>query len=357
MAGPAARPASRGDGYRNDRARERNDNRRRAARRPARPAYAAVDLGTNNCRLLVAEPSARGFRVIDSFSRIVRLGEGVAATGRLSEPAIDRTIDALRICAAKMRRADVVRVRNVATAACRQAANCDRFVARARTETGLDFEIISAAEEARLALTSCAPLFDPAVPGAIVFDIGGGSTEIVCRPDRDAPVGVLSLPLGVVNLSERYGGDRIPADGYRQMVEEAAALLAVFERDRELRPRIAAGQMQMVGSSGTVTTLASIHLGLRRYVRSRIDGATVRFDDLLRIGRMLAGMSRDERAAVAGIGAARADLVVGGVAILEAIVSLWPVGRMRIADRGLREGILLGLMAQDGHPVCARMVH
>ena len=326
-------------------------------RRTNRPAYAAVDLGTNNCRLLVAEPSAKGFRVIDSFSRIVRLGEGVAATGRLSGPAIDRTIDALRICAAKMRRADVIRVRSVATAACREADNCDLFVERALTETGLDFEIISAAEEARLALNSCMPLFDSDVPGVMVFDIGGGSTEIVCRPDRDAPIGVLSLPLGVVNLSERFGGDRISSADYTRMVEETSGLLAAFEKDQQFLSRISAGQLQMVGSSGTVTTLASVHLGLRKYVRSRIDGATMRFDDLLRIGRMLAGMSRDERAAITCIGADRADLVVGGVAILEAIIRMWPVGRMRIADRGLREGILLGLMAQDGHRIGERVVH
>ena len=326
-------------------------------RRTNRPAYAAVDLGTNNCRLLVAEPTLKGFRVIDSFSRIVRLGEGVAATGRLSGPAIDRTIDALRICAAKMRRADVIRVRSVATAACREADNCDLFVERALTETGLDFEIISAAEEARLALSSCTPLFDPDVPGVMVFDIGGGSTEIVCHPDRSAPIGVLSLPLGVVNLSERYGGDRISSADYTRMVDEATGLLAAFEKDRQFLSRISAGQMQMVGSSGTVTTLASVHLGLRKYVRSRIDGATMRFDDLLRIGRMLAGMSRDERAAITCIGADRADLLVGGVAILEAIIRMWPVGRMRIADRGLREGILLGLMAQDGHRIGERVVH
>ena len=326
-------------------------------RRANRPAYAAVDLGTNNCRLLVAEPSAKGFRVIDSFSRIVRLGEGVAATGRLSEEAIDRTIDALRICAAKMRRADVIRVRNVATAACRQAANRDRFVERALTETGLDFEIISPAEEARLALSSCTPLFDPKIPGAMVFDIGGGSTEIVCRPGREAAIRVLSVPLGVVNLYERFGGDRISDESFAAMVEETARLLDEFEQEQQLAPRIAAGQLQMVGSSGTVTTLASVHLGLRRYVRSRIDGATMRFDDLLRIGRMLAGMSRDERAAITCIGAERADLVVGGVAILEAIIRMWPVGRMRIADRGLREGILLGLMAQDGHRIGERVVH
>ncbi len=343
----------------NPRARQFNGKRNQAprTRRTNRPAYAAIDLGTNNCRLLVAEPSARGFRVIDSFSRIVRLGEGVATTGRLSAEAIDRTIEALRICAAKMRRADVIRVRSVATEACRQAANCDDFVARALSETGLDFEIISPTEEARLALRSCSPLFDPRIPGSMVFDIGGGSTEIVCRPDREAPIRVLSLPLGVVNLSERYGVDRIAPADYGRMVGEAGGLLAGFERDERFLPSVSAGRMQMVGSSGTVTTLTSVHLGLRRYVRSRVDGATMRFDDLLRIGGMLAGMSRDERAAIACIGAERADLVVGGVAILEAIVRTWPVGRMRIADRGLREGILLGLMAQDGHRIGERAVH
>jgi len=326
-------------------------------RRSNRPAYAAVDLGTNNCRLLVAEPSVKGFRVIDSFSRIVRLGEGVAQTGRLSDDAISRTIDALRICASKVRRADVIRVRNVATEACRQAENCDHFIDRVLSETGLDFEIISASEEARLALSGCVPLFDPDVPGSMVFDIGGGSTEIIWRPEQGQPIHVLTMPMGVVNLSERYGGDRIENADYMRMVDEASHLLAGFEKDQQILSRISAGQVQMVGSSGTVTTLASVHLGLRKYVRSRVDGTTMRFDDLLRISREMAAMSRQERAAITCIGPDRADLVVGGVAILEAIIRMWPVGRMRVADRGLREGILLGLMAQDGHRVGGRVVH
>lgn len=326
-------------------------------KRTNRPAYAAVDLGTNNCRLLVAEPSVKGFRVVDSFSRIVRLGEGVAATGRLSDEAIDRTIDALRICASKVRRASAIRVRNVATEACRKAENCDLFMDRVQNETGLDFEIITAAEEARLALSGCVPLFDPAVSGSMVFDIGGGSTEVIWQPEQGKPIHVLSLPLGVVNLSERYGGDRIDNADYMRMVDETSRLLAGFEKDQQILPRISAGQVQMVGSSGTVTTLASVHLGLRKYVRSRVDGTTMRFDDLLRISRMLADMTRQERAAITCIGPDRADLVVGGVAILEAIIRTWPVGRMRVADRGLREGILLGLMAQDGHAVGDRVVH
>jgi exopolyphosphatase / guanosine-5'-triphosphate,3'-diphosphate pyrophosphatase len=293
-----------------------------------------------------ASPGAP-FRVVDAFSRIVRLGEGLAASGVLSEAAMARTLDALKVCAEKITAHRVAGVRSIATEACRRAANGAEFMARVTSETGIALEIISAEEEARLVVAGCAPLLDSRLPYALVFDIGGGSTELVWLKMEDgAPriIDSLSLPHGVVTLSDRYGGREVSEATYGAMVAEIAAALHGIEERHGIAARIAAGEVQMLGSSGTVTTLAAVHLRLRHYSRRRIDGVVLRFDDLRRASRLLASQSHDERVGNPCIGAERADLVLSGCAILAAICRLWPVGRLRVADRGIREGILLGLV-------------
>lgn len=317
---------------------------------PARrdDVLAALDLGTNNCRLLVARPTDRhGFRVIDAFSRIVRLGEGIGASGELTDAAMERTLDALSVCGSKMRRRHVTRFRAVATEACRRARNGPEFLERVKQETGITLEVISSAEEAGLALAGCGPLLDPAVPGALVFDIGGGSTELAWsqRDGNADTAAVTSIPIGVVTLAETYGGDRYDAGVYDRMVADVAAWLAAYEREHAISAEVAAGRVQVIGTSGTVTTLAGVHLDLPRYVRDRVDGLFLNVADTLAIGRRLADQSFEDRAAHPCIGRDRADLVVAGCAILEAICRQWPVARMRVADRGVREGILFGLIA------------
>jgi exopolyphosphatase/guanosine-5'-triphosphate,3'-diphosphate pyrophosphatase len=323
----------------------------RAPLAPRGDTFAALDLGTNNCRLLVARSSGRGFRVIDAFSRIVRLGEGLAASGVLSEAAMTRTIEALKICAGKIAHRRVGQARYVATEACRRAANCAEFMARVREDTGIEIEIIPTDEEARLVVTGCAPLLDRRVPYAVVFDIGGGSTELVwLRLPRDPRMtprveGFLSLPHGVVTLSDRYGGREVSAATYAAMVEEMSRAIAPFEETHGIAARIARGQVQMLGSSGTVTTLAGIHLELPRYNRALVDGSVLIFDSMRAVSKRLVGLCYEARAQHPCIGSDRADLVLAGCAILEAICRAWPVGRLRVADRGIREGILLGLVA------------
>jgi exopolyphosphatase/guanosine-5'-triphosphate,3'-diphosphate pyrophosphatase len=313
--------------------------------------YAALDLGTNNCRLLVARANGAGFRVIDAFSRIVRLGEGVSASGVLSEAAMQRTLDALKVCAGKIVYRGVTRARYVATEACRRAGNCETFLDRVRQATGIAIETITTAEEARLAVNGCAPLLDPTLPYAIVFDIGGGSTELVwlrlqAAPNREPEIlGVVSLPFGVVTFTERYGGDAISAADYEAMIDEAQAAMVPFARRHGIAEVVAAGGVQMLGSSGTVTTLAGIRLGLPRYNRNLVDGSMLFFNEIRAISAELAAADFAARAAHPCIGSERADLVVAGCAILEAICRLWRVGRLRVADRGLREGILFDLLA------------
>jgi exopolyphosphatase/guanosine-5'-triphosphate,3'-diphosphate pyrophosphatase len=331
-----------------------------AAPRPAAPNFAALDLGTNNCRLLIARPAGLGFRVVDAFSRIVRLGEGLEATGALSEAAMARTLDALRVCAAKIAHRHVAGVRCVATEACRRAANCREFVTQVRGEIGIDLEIISTAEEARLVVAGCSPLLHPRTPYAVIFDIGGGSTEIVWlrhgRPPGRNPrhparaakfeiFGSISLPFGVVTFTERFGGVEVSPAIYRAMVAEATAALAPFEARHRIRGHVAARRVQMIGSSGTVTTLAGIHFALPRYIRAMVDGSTLTFDQIDKVSRHLAGLDLAGRAASPCVGRERADLVLSGCAILDAICATWPIGQLRVADRGIREGILFDLMS------------
>lgn len=319
------------------------------------PVFAALDLGTNNCRLLVVRPDTRarsGFRVVDAFSRIVRLGEGLSQGSRLCEAAMARAVAALRICRNKMVKCGVTAARAVATEACRRAVNRDEFLHRVKQEAGLDLDVISAEEKARLALAGCASLLDPSFPRALVFDIGGGSTEIMWTEIGGAHgfrlLDQLSLPLGVVDLTELFGGDRLAPGTYLAMVEAVKRELAPFEARNQIRTAVAAGQVLMLGTSGTVTTLAGIHLGLPRYDRSRVDGTYLEIDHARAVTRRLVDLNAAERAAFPCIGRERADLVVAGCAVLEAICETWPVPRVRIADRGLREGILIDLMEAAG---------
>ncbi|HEV2678723.1 MAG TPA: Ppx/GppA phosphatase family protein [Aliidongia sp.] len=318
--------------------------------------FAALDLGTTNCRLLIARPAGERLRVVDSFSRIVRLGEGLQASGVLSEAAMARTIDALSVCAEKLDQREVTHARFVATEACRQATNCGEFLARVHERTGLDLEIIPMEEEARLALAGCAPLLDPDRPHAVVFDIGGGSTELLwvaISPAADGGIetqirDVISLPLGVVSLTERFQprpGDATGPAVFAQMVDTVRDAFADFDRQWGIAQQVAAGGVQMLGSSGTVTTLAGMRLGLQRYERQRVDGTVLDFADIRKITRRLVVMNAAERAREPCIGAIRADLMIAGCAILEAICRTWKVGRLRVADRGVREGILAGLHA------------
>jgi exopolyphosphatase/guanosine-5'-triphosphate,3'-diphosphate pyrophosphatase len=315
--------------------------------------YAALDLGTNNCRLLVARPTADGFRVVDAFSRIIRLGEGVAASGRISEAAIMRAVEALAVCRQKMRARGVGRARLIATAACRAAVNGEEFRFRVAKEAGLELEIIDSATEARLAATGCTELFDPEASGIILFDIGGGSSELVrlnrSRPGRSGPpspdiVGWASLPVGVVTLAERYGGKTVSREIYQAMVEEVAILVDRFaaEHGGDL------GAFHTLGTSGTVTTIAGVFLRLARYDRRRVDGCWLSDEEISRVVAELMAMSFEQRAANPCIGSERADLVLAGCAILDAIRRAFPCQRLRVADRGLREGMLVEMMREDG---------
>ncbi len=313
-------------------------------------SYAAIDLGTNNCRLLIARAQGGELVVIDAFSRIVRLGEGLHGSGRISDAAMDRAVAALAICGDKLRRRHVSLSRAVATEACRRAANCDELVDRVRRETGILLDVIGAAEEARLAVLGCHNLMEPGDGPALIFDIGGGSTELMHIEAGESDVAIrdwISVPWGVVSLTEHAppGEDNLAARqaGYAHMREVTRTAFAEFA-DRAARH---AGQpLRLLGTSGTVTTLASVFLDLPRYDRRAVDGLVVPAEAMRAISRRLAEASIADRSEIACIGRERADLVVAGCAILESIIDLWPAARIGVADRGIREGILRTLAMQ-----------
>jgi exopolyphosphatase / guanosine-5'-triphosphate,3'-diphosphate pyrophosphatase len=330
---------------------DRYDGQRRPEQ--TQPTYAALDLGTNNCRLLIAQPTADGFCVVDAFSRIIRLGEGLAANRRISEAAIARAIEALSVCRDKMRWRRVARARLIATAVCRAAENAQAFCARVAEHAGLELEIVDSATEARLAATGCTELFDPAASGVILFDIGGGSCELVrlgrsAIDGRGPPlpdiVGWASLPVGVVTLAERYGGRLVSRDIYDAMIEEVASFVEEFAGAHACD----IDGFHMLGTSGTVTTIAGVYLKLRRYDRRRVDGCWLSDEQISGVVAELMAMSFEERAANPCIGRERADLVLAGCAILDAIRRAFPCPRLRVADRGLREGMLVEMMREDG---------
>ncbi len=343
------------------------DGRRRTAQSPmnfpgrgsgkhGRQAYAALDLGTNNCRLLIARPSGPDFTVIDAFSRVVKLGEGLALSGRLSDDAMDRALGALHVCAEKLRRRNVYLARSVATEACRRAANGEAFIDRVREETGIVLDIISAQEEARLAVLGCHVLLEQGESPALIFDIGGGSTELILvGPGEGAIPRILdwqSVPWGVVSLTDTVHREAGPA---RDKVERLALYKAmrriVSESFAPFAERIADAaredDIRLLGTSGTVTTLASLHLELPHYDRRAVDGLIVPSASMRDISTRLSHLSEEERGQVPCIGPDRAELVVAGCAILESILDLWPAVRLGVADRGIREGILRSLMAGD----------
>jgi exopolyphosphatase/guanosine-5'-triphosphate,3'-diphosphate pyrophosphatase len=320
------------------------------ARRVFGPAYAALDLGTNNCRMLVGTPSGDSFRVLDSFSRIVRLGEGLHGTGRLNEAAMDRAVCALQACATRLARRPVRQVRAIATEACRRATNGAAFLCRVKQETGFDFGIISSREEAELALESCTPLLPCDGRRALLFDIGGGSTELAwVRLTNGMPelIGYASLPVGVVTLAERWGDAGFSEDGFEAMVADVVQRLHGFEKVHCIAREIRAGGVRLLGTSGTVTTLAGVALNLERYRRIAVDGVEMCSEEAADALSRLRALGREGLILHPCVGPDRVEFVLPGCAVFAAITRVWPAPHVIVADRGLREGVLLRLMRAD----------
>ncbi|GAA4663779.1 Ppx/GppA phosphatase family protein [Bartonella pachyuromydis] len=321
------------------------------------PLYAALDLGTNNCRLLIASPSKPGyFRVVDAFSRIVRLGEGLVNNGYLNTQAMDRTIEALKVCHLKLKQRRIKRYRLVATEACRSAKNGKYFIQRVLDETGLELEIVDRKTEARFAVSGCGTLVEPNTDAIVLFDIGGGSSEIVLldvskkrslRLTKQI-IAWTSLPVGVVTLAERFGGNNVSLDNFEKMKSYVRNFLNNFSGRYKLGALAKGSKFHLLGTSGTITTLAGMHLNLERYDRKQIDGIWMNDADITLMMQRLLSWDTKKRVMNPCIGRERADLILAGCAILDVIREVWPSQRLRVADRGLREGILIELMLRDG---------
>ena len=345
--------------------RRRRGGQEARARGHGVPVLGAIDVGTNACRLLIAVPEKRPNgesyggavpRVIDSYTANVCLGESLERTGTISEAALDRTIAALKVCSARLKRRNVTHVKAIATEACRRAANAQELVRRAREEAGIDLTIVTPEEEARLAAAGCLQLIGGDFEGALIFDIGGGSTELILVRRDNARVPMRydilawsSAPIGVVKLAERHGGRELAASSYKAMRAELEPMFAAMKR--ELGSDIFdAKRYHLLGTSGTLTTLAGIKLGLRRYERSRIDGQWLRRDDIVKISETIVTRDFAGRASIPCIGTDRADLILPGCAILDTIMENWPCATLRVADRGLREGMLIALLRDSEAP-------
>ena len=316
------------------------------------PVFAAIDLGTNNCRLLIARPNGKAqtqpFTVVDAFSRIVRLGEGLGQTGKLSDEAMDRTVAALNICAGKIRKQKAGRIDAVATEACRQATNYPEFVTRVERATGVKLRLISGQEEAAIGLAGCASLLDASTPRALVFDIGGGSTEVSwidTTSDRPRVLASRSVPLGVVTLAEKYGNGLELSEGdFDEIVRNTRRAFKQFSKRHGIVDAVNRGEVQMVGTSGTITTVAGLHLNLPSYDRSKVDGMRLTVREARAVIQDLRARDNDSRAMLGCIGRGRSDLVLPGCAVLDGLTTLWAVPTLSVADRGLREGMLLRMM-------------
>ena len=334
------------------------------------PIIAAIDLGTNSCRLLVARVNVAGIRtnyfrsrpkpvawkVIDSFAKVVRLGEGMYSHDELSHDAIERTMEALSICRKKLDKYNMHSMRAVATEACRRATNKEVLVNRAREELGLNLEVICAEEEARLALKGCSAILDSRIPYGIVFDIGGGSTEVILvrlkRENKRSPgyavpfdvIDSISIPYGVVTTTEAVDLADNQEYVHKMLHEKITDMLSEFVSKNKIIELIKNNEIQVAGSSGTVTTLAAYHLGLAQYERRLVDGMTISYEDLHIVIEKIFAMDKQGSLEESTVGFGRADYVLTGSVILKALCEVIPAKTMRIADRGVREGILIDLM-------------
>lgn len=315
----------------------------------AQSNYAAIDLGTNSCRLVVATPTTTSFRVVETFSKVVRLGEGIIQDNELSPRAMKRTLHALKVCRGVIDEyMPITASRFVATAACRRAKNVSSFVEMVKRDTGIELEVISSKEEARLSVVGCLPLLNRNIKRVLVFDIGGGSTQISLARVTDFGKtfieGFVSLPYGVVTISEAFAGHEMSKLEYSTVVERTQSILAEFEEKHQINEAILNQEIQVIGTSGTVTVIGAVHLRLPRYNRSAVDGIAISASDINFTINKIKTMGVEGRCKHPCIGQSKSDLTVAGCAIIEALTTFWPISEITVADRGIREGILLDLM-------------
>lgn len=341
-------------------AHSRNDGARREPQRigvkenALHPNYAAIDLGTNACRLVVASPTPASFRIVETFSKITRLGEGIIQENIISKPAIRRTIAALKVCAGVIDEySPIKKCRYVATATCRRAKNCDEFLAQVKRETGLNIEIISTKEESRLAAVGCIPLLNRNIKRALIFDIGGGSTEIslarIANSGNTFVEGFVSLPYGVVTVSEAFPSAEMTQLAYNTIIERTGKLLKEFDDKHQIFEAIKNHEIQVIGTSGTATVLGAVHLNLTRYNRSAVDGIAISRFDIDKTINKIKRLGDEGRKKHPCIGAQKSDLTLAGCAIIEGLCNCWPISEITVADRGIREGILLDMMHSQNH--------
>jgi exopolyphosphatase/guanosine-5'-triphosphate,3'-diphosphate pyrophosphatase len=319
----------------------------------------------------------RRLKVIDSFAKIISLGEGIKQTGVLSEEAIERTIVALRACKKKLDSHRIYKMRAVATEACRQASNTKSLIERVNSEIGVDLEVISPQEEARLVLKGCSGVISDEKNYGILMDIGGGSTEVVwlkinkgmTRPTISV-IDSISLPFGVVTISDTYTHSKNNQEIYTVLRKNILSTIDTFMKKNNIRTNFSKGDVQVITSSGTTTTLGSLTLGLSTYDRSSVDGKDFSSKKIVEVGEELLSRYLSSTPTTVKLGKEknfitnkffdhvldksseefkifaynRMGLLAAGVVIINSILESIGDCLVRIADRGVREGILYDLM-------------
>jgi len=299
---------------------------------------AAIDLGTNTVRLLVTEADrTAAWRVIDQDQRVTRLGEGLRTSGTLGDQAMARTTTAVVEYVERAARAGATDVLVCATSAVRDADNGAAFVQMLERRTGRPVRVVSGDEEARLTLRGVLYGLPPIAGPLIVFDIGGGSTEFILAEGGALSLAV-SLRLGVVSLAERFPFPAtVDRDRYAELTNEVRAHLATG-----LPPAVRQRRADLlVGTAGTVTTLAALDLGLRAYDSRRVQGHRLSRRAIEALGERLGALSMAERAALPCLEPGRADLIIPGLAIVEATLECVGVETLIVSDYGFREGIIV----------------
>ena len=300
-------------------------------------AVAAIDCGTNSTRLLVTEGSNPP---LERLMRITRLGQGVEATGRIAPEAIERTVAVLREFREVLDRHNVNQVRITATSAARDAGNREEFFAAAKGAVGLRPELLDGEEEGRLSFLGATRELDPAEGPFLVADIGGGSTELVVGTSE--PLGVCSLDLGCVRLTEKYLASDPP------LAEELSEALVEVRDQLEEAVRILpelSDARRLVGVAGTVTTVAAVEIGLATYDRDRIHHFDLTRAAAEDVFRTLATERRADRIHNPGLEEARADVIVGGCAVLVGVMRFFDFERCLVSEADILDGLAAGMLS------------
>lgn len=307
--------------------------------------FASIDLGTNTVRLLVVTGNSKGFTTLHSNQLITRLGEGLSHSGILKDIAMERTIKAVLDFKREASKYSPFAIWVAATSAVREAKNRNEFIEKIREVTGLELEVIPWEEEARRTLLGVFSGLDGNIKKAIVFDIGGGSTEYILTVDKRL-VKSVGTALGVVHLSEKYIR-KDPVDDGELIILESVITNKIRNVKSQLHDVLCTmHDVRLIGTAGTVTTIAALDLNLHPYDPAKVNGYVLNIENVKEILKKLKNMTLEERRNIPALESGREDLIIPGAVIVIKTMEIFGFNEMIVSDYGLREGIILAKMSE-----------